>query len=118
MTRERKEARLDLVLWGEVPFPGSHSPGLLDRRGSRRWRSEHGIRELQLIHALQGILDVALAAERIRPRGRSILGSMLSCGGLVMHLTLKGGEFAAKLVIFLLELFHSFVWPRIFKYWR
>jgi hypothetical protein len=118
MIEERRERRLDLVLWGEVPFPGSHFPGPLHRRGSWRWRSKHGICELQLIHALQGILDIALAAEKIRPRGRGIFGPMLSCRGLVMRLTLKGSEFAAKLVIFLLELFHSFVRARIFKYWR
>lgn len=114
----RKEDHLDLVLWGEVPFPGTHLPRLLSRRGSWRWRSKHGICKLQLIHALQGVLNIALAAEMIGPRGRGILGSMLSCRGLVVHLTLESGEFAAKLVIFLLELFHSFVRPRIFKYWR
>lgn len=118
MEQWRKQNRLNLVLWGEVPFPGSHLPRLLDRRGSWRWRSKYGICKLQLIHALQRILNIALAAEKIRPRGRGILCSMLSRRGLIVHLTLKSGEFVAELVIFLLELFHSFVRPRIFKDWR
>ena len=106
-----RKQHLDLLFRSQIPSARRHL-SLLLARGSRgcRCRRKHAIGQLQPIHSLQRVVNVAFTAESIGAGGlEGLFGLGLLGWRLAGEFTLEGGDLAAKALILVFELFGAVV---------